>query len=115
MLLQQIAGDDARGDTDEAWEEGRALFGTISDVELVDPDLSSDALLYRLFHEGGVRTERIVDVRDECTCNEDRLRGTLASMPPSELAEMAEADILSIDCQFCARHYDIPLADVTSQ
>ena len=115
MLLQQIAGDDARGTTDDAWNEARALFGTISDVELVDPELSSDQLLYRLFHETGVRSDALMTVKDACTCNEDRLRGTLASMPQAELAEMADAGILSVDCQFCARHYEIPYADVTSQ
>lgn len=115
MLLQQIAGDYARGDTADDWDEARALFATITDVELVDPDLSSDALLFRLFHETGVRSEQIIEVREECTCNEERLRGTLASMPRSELEEMAEAGALGIDCQFCARRYDIQLADITSQ
>lgn len=115
MLLQRIAGDDARGHTDEVWDEARALFGTLTDVELADPDLPSVDLLYRLFHESGVRAETTAILRDECTCNEERLRGTLSSMPSDQLIEMAEDDgTLGIDCQFCSRHYDIPVADVTS-
>ena len=114
MLLQRIAGDDARGHTDDVWDEARALFATLTDAELADPDLSSNDLLYRLFHESGVRAETVIGLRDECTCNEERLRGTLSSMPPEQLKEMAEADdTLGIDCQFCARHYDIALQDVT--
>ena len=112
ILLQQIAGDDARGATEEAWDEAQALFATISDVELVDPDLTSDALLYRLFHEGGVRSELIANVKDQCTCNMERLRGTLSSMPSVELEDMSEDGVLKIDCQFCARHYDILLAEI---
>lgn len=116
MLLQKIAGDDARGDTGEAWEEGRALFATLTDAELADPDLSSDALLYRLFHETGVRSEVTTVLRDECTCNEARLRGTLEQMPDGQLLDMAEGDgTLGIDCQFCARHYDIAITDVTGK
>lgn len=113
MLLQRIAGDDKRGSTDDVWEEARALFGTLTDVELADPDLPSEDLLYRLFHESGVRAETTATLRDECTCNEDRLRGTLANMPDGQLIDMAEEGVLGIDCQFCARHYDIAIADVT--
>src|SRR6266404_3536038 len=40
---------------DDAWVEGQSLIGTVEDVELIDPDLSGERLLYRLFHERGVR------------------------------------------------------------
>lgn len=115
MLLQQVAGDDARGSTDEAWEEARALFSTLTDAELADPDLASADLLYRLFHEGGVRLEDATDLSDVCTCNQERLEATLRSMPDTELRDMAEEDgTLKADCQFCSRLYIIPVADVTA-
>ena len=114
MLLQKIAGDDARGQTDDVWDEARALFGTLTDAELADPSLPAETLLYNLFHESGVRSEISTEVRDECTCSHERLKGTLSSMPDAQLHEMTEGDtVLGIDCQFCARHYDIQLADVT--
>lgn len=114
MLLQRIAADEARGNTDDVWQEAEALFATLTDAELVDPDLPTDRLLYRLFHESGVRSDISVTLRDECTCNEERLRGTLMGMPSKQLREMAEADgTLGLDCQFCARHYKIAVLDVT--
>ncbi|MEO1474860.1 MAG: Hsp33 family molecular chaperone HslO [Pseudomonadota bacterium] len=116
MLLQRIAGDDARGATQDVWDEARALFGTVTDGELADPDLSSERLLFRLFHESGVRMETAQSVRDQCSCNEERLKATLLRMPDRELIDMAEADgTLGIDCQFCGRHYDISLDDVTGE
>lgn len=116
MLLQRIAADDKRGDTQDIWDEATALFGTIKDSELADPGLGADRLLYRLFHESGVRMEDALPVRDVCTCNEERLKATLLRMPDSELVDMAGPDgTLGIDCQFCARHYDIPLSDVMEQ
>lgn len=114
MLLQQIAGDDARGDTEEGWDEARALFSTLSDGELADPDLPGDQLLYRLFHESGVRMEAPRNVVDSCTCNEERLVNTLKSMPDAELRELVEEDgALALDCQFCNRKYRIPIERVT--
>lgn len=114
MLLQQIASDETRGDTAEAWDEARALFGTLTDGELADPDLSGEALLYRLFHETGVRVEAAQPVLDSCTCNKERLIHTLQSLPDDELRELVEDDgALALDCQFCARHYRIPIEQVT--
>lgn len=113
MLLQKIAGDERRGQTDDAWDEARALFATLTDAELADPDLSGPDLLFRLFHESGVRQEESFGLRDECTCNRERLVSTLSNMPDEQLRDMAQADeTLGIDCQFCARHYDILLSDV---
>ncbi|MGB3626169.1 MAG: Hsp33 family molecular chaperone HslO, partial [Henriciella sp.] len=51
---------------------------------------------------------------DRCTCNEERLIQTLSGMPDESLREMVEPDgTLKVDCQFCARHYDIPITAVT--
>ena len=114
MMVQRIAADTARGDTDEAWNEAQALFTTITDQELVDPDLPMEQLLYRLFHEQGVRMEPPVTLDDRCSCNEERLVSTLKAMSDESLRELVEPDgTLSIDCQFCGRHYTVPIETVT--
>src|SRR5712691_60075 len=43
---------------DDAWVEGRSLIATVEDVELIDPEVSAERLVYRLFHERGVRVFR---------------------------------------------------------
>jgi len=114
MMIQRIAADEARGETEEAWDEAQALFGTITDGELADPDLPMEQLLYRLFHEQGVRMEPPVTLEDRCTCNEERLISTLQAMSDEALRELVEEDgTLSIDCQFCGRHYTVPIEEVT--
>lgn len=114
MMVQRIAADKARGETDEAWREAEALFQTLTPAELVDPDLPVNDLLYRLFHEQGVRIEDAIELADECTCNQERLVSTLTSLPDEELRDMVEEDgTLAIDCQFCGRHYAIGIDEVT--
>lgn len=114
LLMQKVASDDARGDTDEAWETAEALFSTVTDSELIGPDLPASGLLYRLFHEQGVRMETAQPLVDTCSCNEARLIKTLEGLPDDGLRELVEADgTLSINCQFCNRHYRVPLEDVT--
>src|SRR5262245_33757158 len=57
----------------DAWVEGRSLIATVEDVELIDPSLSSERLVYRLFHERGVRVFRAVNINAECSCSRDRV------------------------------------------
>lgn len=115
MLVQRIAGDLVRGETDEAWSETGILFSTLTAEELSDPALSMPDLLYRLFHERGVRMEEAREVIDQCNCSEERLVQTLRSMPGESLHELVEPDgTLSVDCQFCGRHYVLPIGLVTA-
>lgn len=114
IVIQQIAADDSRGNTDDAWETAKALFHTVEDSELIDPMLPPDRLLYRLFNEPGVRLETAYRVTDACSCNEERLKQTLRGMPDDALRDLVEPDgRLAIDCQFCNRHYAIPIEQVT--
>jgi molecular chaperone Hsp33 len=112
-LIQQVAGDVARGATDDSWDNARILFDTITDLELADPDLSSGGLLFRLFHETGVRLEPPRSLADNCTCSEEKLLNTLRQLPRDEVLKLAESDgKIAADCQFCGRIYRLAAADV---
>ena len=115
MMVQKIAGDMARGDTEEGWREAEALFSTLTDEELTDPALPATDLVYRLFHEGGVAMDADAQKLDDvCTCNRERLVGTLQGMADESLRDMVEPDgTLKVDCQFCSRQYVIPIDEVT--
>lgn len=105
-MIQVIAADDARGSTEEVWERTNALFQTLGDDELVDPTVAPETLLYRLFHEDGVRLEGAVPLKAECRCSEDRIRTVLASFGPEERAEMVEPDgRIHVTCEYCATVY----------
>ena len=109
MLLQNIAEDDARGPTRDIWERAQALFETLGEDELVDPTVPPELLLYRLFHEDGVRLEQPRPLKAFCRCSEDRIRAVLQSFDPEERAEMVEDDgQIKVTCEYCSRTYAIP-------
>lgn len=108
VLLQRIAADDTRGDPAEDWSRATILFSTISDEEMLDPALPADRLLYRLFHEEGARMGKAVALKDQCTCNEERLINTMRQFPQEQLRELVEPDgLVHAKCQFCAREYQL--------
>jgi molecular chaperone Hsp33 len=114
VLMQRIGRDETRGNDDEDWSRAGMLFATLSDEELIDPDLPSDRLLYRLFHEEGVRMGEPAPLEDRCTCNEERLTAILRGLDQEELAHMQEPDgKLHARCQFCGRDYRIAVEAIS--
>ncbi len=112
-ILQRVAGDAARGDTDEAWNTAAHLFETISADELLDPAISESDLLYRLFHEQGVRLSAAADVRAACQCSSDRVLTMLARFPAAELTDLVEGDgRIEVVCEFCGSAYRLLPTDV---
>jgi len=110
MMIQKIADDSARGNTEDAWDTARALFQTVSDAELLDPNVTQNHLLYRLFHESGVRVVETSAIEAKCQCSKERLENTLKSFEKAALEDMADDGIITADCEFCDTHYSFELA-----
>jgi len=95
----------AAASEDDAWVQGRALLETVEDVELIDPDISSERLAYRLFHEPGVRVFKITDVRAQCSCSRDSVEAMLRSFAQDDRDHMVEGGKISVTCEFCSATY----------
>lgn len=114
-MIQVIAGDTARGSTEEVWDRSRALFATLADDELIDPTIEPQTLLYRLFHEDGVRLEGARALKAVCRCSQDRIATMLLSFPEEDRAEMIEADgKIHVTCEYCSTKYEIEPESVRS-
>jgi molecular chaperone Hsp33 len=93
---------------DDAWTEARALAETVLDHELLDPTLSSERLLYRLFHERGVRLFEGMSIVESCRCSQQRILGMLQRFTDQERKDMqAEDGSIGITCEFCSTHYAV--------
>jgi molecular chaperone Hsp33 len=112
VMIQKIADDTARADATPPWETAQTLFQTLTDAELIDPELSTNRLLYRLFHEDGVRIVESNDVSAQCRCSRERLLNTLKSFDQTAIDDMAENGIISANCEFCATDYTFPLDEI---
>ncbi len=94
------------GEDDENWTRARHLASTVEDHELIDPSLSPERLLYRLFHEEGVRVFDPTPLVAQCRCSRDRIQLYLDRFGAEELADLREADGgVTVTCEFCSRQY----------
>src|ERR1700675_2663626 len=91
---------------DDAWVEGQSLIATVEDVELIDPDLSGERLLYRLFHERGVRVFPPLPLRAQCSCSRDAVTSMLKSFAAHDRAEMVKDGKVVVTCEFCSSVYE---------
>lgn len=106
-------GDNPNGVEDE-WQEARSLVATIEDSELTDPQVPSERLLYRLFHERGVRVYEGTKVTDHCACSRDKIFGVLKGFSAEELEHSTENGKISVTCEFCSSHYDFEPSEITA-
>lgn len=106
-LPQSGEGKKESEDTpEEIWNRVNILMATTEDHELTDPSLSSQELLYRLFHEDGVRAFEPSEIGPGCTCGEEKVRGVLSGFDPDERADMVVDGKIEVTCEFCNSVYD---------
>ncbi|OLP53264.1 Hsp33 family molecular chaperone [Rhizobium rhizosphaerae] len=100
---------------DDLWDEARVMVETIDADELTDPTVGTERLLYRLFHERGVRVYPPQAVYDRCACSREKIRDVLASLSQEELDETVEEGAISVTCEFCSTTYRFEATEVRPQ
>jgi molecular chaperone Hsp33 len=121
LLIQKLPDGDrseylgTREELEDGWRRALILMGSATARELTDPDLSPEDLLFRLFHEDGVRVFRTHAVRAECRCSRERIDRVLRSLPFDERQGLGEADgSITVTCQFCNASYRFERDDVAA-
>src|SRR5690348_2451643 len=105
LMIQRLPpeGDAAKRDAaEDGWRRAVILMSSSTSRELVDPGLPPEALLFRLFHEDGVRAYRRHDLTARCRCSRERVETVLRMMPADELATMKIDGHIIVTCQFCS-------------
>ena len=117
MRLADLPGGD--GDEggaaveDDTWAEARAMVETIDADELTDPTVGTERLLFRLFHERGVRVYPPQPVFDRCACSREKLKGVLSGLSREEIEGSADAENeIAVTCEFCSTTYRFEAAEV---
>ncbi|MCJ8521653.1 molecular chaperone Hsp33 [Pseudorhizobium tarimense] len=90
---------------DDAWAEARIMVETIDTDELTDPQVPIERLLFRLFHERGVRVYQPQSVADRCSCSRDRIKSVLGGFSAEEIEASVEDGVISVTCEFCSTTY----------
>ena len=96
-------GDPERVDDD--WNRLEILLQTTEDSELLDSDVSGEALAFRLFHEDGVRVFEPRALTFACPCTRQRVLNMLAGLSENDRTEMQAQNNVEVRCEFCNENY----------
>jgi molecular chaperone Hsp33 len=109
LMLQRVPPEGGFGviadDVEDGWRQAMVLMSSATAEELVDPDLPPHGLLFRLFHEQGVRVYETHPLEARCRCSRERIEGILRLFPTAELEDMRKDGITTVTCQFCNQSY----------
>jgi molecular chaperone Hsp33 len=92
------------------WEHVAVMGGSLRHEELVDPALSLEAMIWRLFHEEGeVRVQPGEPLARGCRCTIAHFQSVLSRFPEADRADMRGEDgFIPVDCAFCSKVFAIP-------
>ncbi|MBO3758455.1 Hsp33 family molecular chaperone [Ciceribacter sp. L1K22] len=107
-------GDDRDNDhaEDDGWAEARLLVDTVDADELTDPQVGIERLLFRLFHERGVRVYEPNGVYDRCSCSREKIKGVLQGFSAEEIDASQEDGAIGVTCEFCSTTYTYPVSEL---
>lgn len=108
LMVQSLAAstEDDREAGEDDWKRVEMLAATVEDHELLDPGLTVERLLLRLFHEEVVFIERVIPLSSFCRCSREKVENVLSAFGAGELSDMLDDNgKIVVTCEFCTKQY----------
>ncbi|HOO50380.1 MAG TPA: Hsp33 family molecular chaperone HslO [Alphaproteobacteria bacterium] len=96
----------------ENWNRARILLETCTKEELLDPKLHDETLLYRLFHEEGVRVFTPQPIQKGCRCTPEKLQSILALLSEDDREHATVNGEIAMTCEFCNKDFKFDPKDI---
>jgi molecular chaperone Hsp33 len=115
LMVQSLGAslDDDSDASDDDWKRVEMLAATVEDHELLDPALTVERLLLRLFHEEAVSVERIIPLSAFCRCSREKVENVLLAFGAAELSDMRDDNgKIVVTCEFCTKRYVFSLDEL---
>jgi molecular chaperone Hsp33 len=108
IMVQYLASSGLQHDDedDDSWRESAILMASTQDAELVSPTVTSTQLLFRLYHERGVRVFEPIPIGVFCQCSRERIEDVLAHFAADDVTDMTVDGKIVVTCEFCGRVYE---------
>jgi molecular chaperone Hsp33 len=112
VMVQRMpsTADKESTEAEDEWRRGVVLLASLKLDELLDFALESDQVLYRLYHDDGVRAYAPKPLLYKCRCSREKVAATLKTLSRDEI--MDETGGAHVSCEFCAATYTFTQADL---
>ena len=122
LILQQMPAEEAKEQglekeeqREQGWLHALTLMSTTTPEELLSDSLTPNELLFRLYHEDGVRVFPGRGLAFGCRCSRERVASVLSGLPEADLKEIKEeTGKVEVVCEFCRTAYHFDDADLAA-
>ena len=110
LMLQRIAteGGDAvsavgaKPVSGNPWHTAKTLLSSVTRAELLDPALTPEDIIFRLFNSMAPHVAPTRAVSDQCRCDVQKIKSMLTQLSVDDVNDLADSDgALHITCEFC--------------
>jgi molecular chaperone Hsp33 len=118
VMLQQMPEDSFSYNQDkdpaheDDWRRAMVLLGSLKNEELLSSDLQSEDVIYRLFHEEGIRVFEPQPLQKRCRCSVEKTKSILLTMSEEDLNDIAKDGKIDMMCEFCSTNYSINVDEI---
>src|SRR6267154_5780191 len=92
LMLQRVPPEGGHhviaDDVEDGWRRAMVLMSSATPAALVDAELSLHRLLFRLFHDEGVRVYHTHPLEARCRCSRERIANIRRAFPADEIEDM---------------------------
>ena len=99
-------------ENDEIWQRSQIFMKTLKDSEMLNPEITPQNLLYRLFSEDGVWVYKLQHLKAGCRCSRQRVLAALKTIPKQDLIDSLTDGKMSVSCQFCNKKEVFTTSDI---
>ncbi len=113
LMIQRMPSTNSNIDNDEAedgWRRAVAILSSLSRDELLSNKLAPEELLFRLYHEDGVRVFETRKLFHRCRCSQEKVTSTIKSFPLEEITD--NDGNVHVTCEFCKQLYNFTPAEL---
>ena len=103
MIIQKLPEKDGVEASEDNWDKAVSFVSTLAKEELLLEDITTDILLYRLFHEDEVYLYDETKVMHKCRCSRERMSRSMDTIPENERDSLKIDGVIAIKCQFCGK------------
>lgn len=112
LMLQCVPSEEfSEVDQGDNWNHASILADTVSQDELLT--LGVEELLHRLYHEENLHLFDGKLMHFECSCSQEKIENAIYALGEADAnALIVEQGSISVDCEFCDKHYALDKVDV---
>ena len=90
---------------EDEWRHAMIMMQSASVDELLNPELSAQDLLFRLFHEDGIRVYEPQIIERDCRCTTEKIQNVVKMLPDDDRKDIVKDGRIEMTCEFCSKTF----------